>query len=935
MKSYHHFFQKLRLILFTICIILFFSESLFCQDWYDTDWQYRRAVTVDNPGGTILTDFQIQISLDNTFDFSEANPNGSDLVITADDGTTLLPLWIESWDATGQLAHIWIKISSIPIAGTSIFMYYGNINALSISDGALTFDFFDDFNDFDIQPRNWIRSLSWTGSGWSGFVPHDWKYSMILQEGALYYSINRLINGWSIESLDSEIEEEFDYLHNNINFDGTVDGLTSSNQYEYGVILSNLSLGYLYFKYINPILAARCYNDMENVYEYVKSNWQSPSSSNFYSITLRGYTNAWTSFNDYGNITTATEVQLIIEDYGTTFLNSQNPDGSWSLGSTAVQTQEKRNLAMLWAYDITGLATYLDAVKLNMDWILANRWISANGGLTWTSSNPTEFYESHQQWFMIATRMLYDRSGGAYDYLAEGQQAWHFLTDNNYANIDLYVHNYENHNAFFSYRDVKTNGSYQTSNPWKASYENGVALWGMAFNYEWLSNYQSVHSAQAYNYLDELAKQLKKPPSQNGFFADTVFNLKNDLWSIIGNPIIDIIEENGNHVLSLKGHTSHNDLITSVDNTFDNFIFESKVKMTQDVNDLSNPEVDFRYIDLNNRYLTILRGVPINDLYIRKYEGGAQYINSGTPYIYTTDYYKYKIAVNAEDISLYLNESLLSSYTDTGTAILSGGISLHNYRNPDPAYFDDIRIRKYTDIEPNTSIGEEQSQGIRTLDLKVYLEGPFNGVDMETVLTNLTILPLNQPYNTPPWNYSGTESLIDIPNPEVVDWMLIELRDAPDAASATPATQIARQAALLLSNGNIVGLDGVLNLEFNEQIAQQLFIVVWHRNHLGIMSANALTPSPEDVYMYDFTTDVSQAYNDGQKDLEGGNFGMMGGDINANNIVDETDISQEWIFQAGTTGYLNGDIDLDGQVNNPDKNEWWYENLNQQSQVPE
>jgi len=45
------------------------------------------------------------------------------------------------------------------------------------------------------------------------------------------------------------------------------------------------------------------------------------------------------------------------------------------------------------------------------------------------------------------------------------------------------------------------------------------------------------------------------------------------------------------------------------------------------------------------------------------------------------------------------------------------------------------------------------------LNLKAFLEGPFNGTTMNTDLTNSTILPILQSYNTSPWNYTGTEAL--------------------------------------------------------------------------------------------------------------------------------------------------------------------------------
>ncbi|MCD4788919.1 MAG: hypothetical protein K8R37_02875, partial [Bacteroidales bacterium] len=46
-----------------------------------------------------------------------------------------------------------------------------------------------------------------------------------------------------------------------------------------------------------------------------------------------------------------------------------------------------------------------------------------------------------------------------------------------------------------------------------------------------------------------------------------------------------------------------------------------------------------------------------------------------------------------------------------------------------------------------------------SFNLSVFLEGPFNGTDMNTDLYDLGVLPNNQPYNVAPWNYDGTETI--------------------------------------------------------------------------------------------------------------------------------------------------------------------------------
>jgi len=669
--------------------------------WYDVAWTYRDPVDISNADGSVLSDFQIKVELDDTFDFTRINVDGSDIRFTADDGSTLLPYWIESWDNANNSATIWVKIPEINTPGTTVYMYYGNSGAISASDGAATFKFFDDF-----------ESDSPSVGAWSGSTAHDWKYSMHMQEGALYYSIMRAQNGWTTESLDAEIENEFIYIHNQINANGTVSGLSSEPVYCYGLVLSTLSLGYDYFRVSNPTLAQRCYHDMGLVYGYMASQWSTPSTAPDYSISLIGFANACKAFEVYGATDTVAVLSGIIENYVAAFTQSS---GGWT-GQSGVQDHLKRDFGVLLAYDVIGDDSYLTRVRDNIDWILVNRWVASNGGVTWTSPTPGEFYECHQQWFMIAVKMLYDRNT-TYDYLEEGLAAWRFLTDNNYANIDWYVHNYEHQNAFFSYRQMLTDGSFQTAT-FKGSYEIGTALWGMSLNYDWVSNYQSSHSSQAYNYLDEMAKQTKKAPEIAGFFSSannwirslswsaSAWQPDTERWIRVGSPSAQLVDDGGNNVLSLRG-TSHNDFYATVNQTFEDFIFEAEVNLTQDVNNSCNPEIGFHYSALTNRYFTMMRGETVNDLFLRRIEGGISYVDDSSPYNFSAGiYYNYKITFRDNVIKLYLDDELVTDYTDNGN-ILTGGFSLGNYAGT-PVYYDDVRVREYAAVEPVVSVGTGQ-----------------------------------------------------------------------------------------------------------------------------------------------------------------------------------------------------------------------------------
>jgi hypothetical protein len=221
-----------------------------------------------------------------------------------------------------------------------------------------------------------------------------------------------------------------------------------------------------------------------------------------------------------------------------------------------------------------------------------------------------------------------------------------------------------------------------------------------------------------------------------------------------------------------------------------------------------------------------------------------------------------------------------------------------------------------------------------SLNLKVFLEGPFNTTVMNTALNSSGLLSLSQPYNGIPWNYTGTENVASIPNANVVDWVLVELRETTgNASTAKQDKRIHRQAAFLLSNGNIVGLNGSSMITYTGTITNNLYIIVWHRNHLAVMSSGSL-PGIGGVYSWDFTDQLTKAYLDGQKSIGAGMFGMAGGDSDASGNVSDPDINPAWSANAGETGYISGDLNLDGQDNNPDKNNIWVVNIGLSAQLP-
>jgi hypothetical protein len=219
-------------------------------------------------------------------------------------------------------------------------------------------------------------------------------------------------------------------------------------------------------------------------------------------------------------------------------------------------------------------------------------------------------------------------------------------------------------------------------------------------------------------------------------------------------------------------------------------------------------------------------------------------------------------------------------------------------------------------------------------DVKVYLEGPFNGTTMNTTLNAGGFLPLAQPFNVTPWNYMGTESVAVIPSGNVIDWVLLEVREtAGAAATATSATIVARQAAFLLNDGSIVAIDGSSEVLIPTSFTDNVYVVVYHRNHVPAMSATALTFA-NDMYAYDFTTAQGQAYNNGQKALTSV-AALYAGDGDGNGFVQNFDLFFIWMNQVGSQGYYGGDFDLNTFVQNFDLFFFWMANVGVGStQVP-
>ncbi|NTW33249.1 MAG: DUF2341 domain-containing protein, partial [Bacteroidetes bacterium] len=122
-----------------------------------TGWQYRLPLLLSNTSGIALTDFQTKCTV--VFVPGKMNSDFSDLRFV-DSTCTPLSYWIESFSPSTS-AEIWIKVPSIPVTGTTIFLCYGNNSATSSSDAPGTFDFYDVCNS---SSSGWVATSEGSGT---------------------------------------------------------------------------------------------------------------------------------------------------------------------------------------------------------------------------------------------------------------------------------------------------------------------------------------------------------------------------------------------------------------------------------------------------------------------------------------------------------------------------------------------------------------------------------------------------------------------------------------------------------------------------------------------------------------------------------------------------------------------------------------------------
>ncbi len=210
--------------------------------------------------------------------------------------------------------------------------------------------------------------------------------------------------------------------------------------------------------------------------------------------------------------------------------------------------------------------------------------------------------------------------------------------------------------------------------------------------------------------------------------------------------------------------------------------------------------------------------------------------------------------------------------------------------------------------------------------VRMYLGGAYNSTEhrMNDQMRANSLVPSAEPYTALGFSLpggggetAGTGLLATTGDNAIVDWVVVELR-----SSTVPATIVAAQCALLQRDGDVVAADGTANLHF-EVPAGNYYIAVRHRNHLGCMSAAALSLSAS-AAIIDFGLPGTATYGTDAQQATDGRTMLWSGDVMHDGDVRYTGTGndREPVLQAiggatptsSSTGYNAADVNMDGTV---------------------
>ena len=126
-------FFLLLLLPFMIPVLV---DDAFAADWYSTSWEYRKKIEIslNSEISSDLSNFPVLVSVTDSDFIKATESDGTDIIFTANDGTTKLAHEIERYDSSTGEVIAWVKISTLSASsGTDIYIYYKGVEEIDTS----------------------------------------------------------------------------------------------------------------------------------------------------------------------------------------------------------------------------------------------------------------------------------------------------------------------------------------------------------------------------------------------------------------------------------------------------------------------------------------------------------------------------------------------------------------------------------------------------------------------------------------------------------------------------------------------------------------------------------------------------------------------------------------------------------------------------------
>ena len=149
------YYKKPELGFFKIQTIPIF-RNIECKEfsWWEGNWNLKRAILINNTYGDNVTYYSLK-----SINLSEYQINATSVRIINESSGLIISHYNESIDLNGNLNYIWgnfSKINNGSWINSTYYIYYKDIsNVNTISNGSLTFNFFEDFSGFILDSNKW------------------------------------------------------------------------------------------------------------------------------------------------------------------------------------------------------------------------------------------------------------------------------------------------------------------------------------------------------------------------------------------------------------------------------------------------------------------------------------------------------------------------------------------------------------------------------------------------------------------------------------------------------------------------------------------------------------------------------------------------------------------------------------------------------------